>query len=104
MKTLIDGQGVEITLNSGVTVKGVVLHEKDFNVKLEIKPTLPHYFIKVDMPLLKKHYKTNDCKFNGEKTAQGGLIPTYFSDDYTLIPRREYIIATVYKSTIREIK
>lgn len=104
MKTVIDGMAVEITLNSSVVVKGVLLSEKDPIVKLEIKPTLPHYFIKVDMPLLKKEYKKKECTFNDEKTEQGGLIPTYFSNDYTLIFRRGYTIATVYKSTIREIK
>ena len=104
MKNVIDGMSVEITLNSGITVKGIVLSEKDFNVKLEIKPTLPHYFIKVNMPLLKKQYKNTECSFNGERTGQGGLIPTYFSDAYSLIERRDYTIATVYKSTIREIK
>lgn len=104
MENVIDGMSVEIVLNSGVKVKGIVLNEKDFNVKLEIKPTLPHYFIKVDAPLLKKQYRNTDFSFKGERTYQGSSIPTYSSDAYRLIERREYTIATVFKSTIREVK
>lgn len=104
MKKIVDGQMVQITLHSGVVVKGILLAEKDLLVKQEIKPTLPHYFLRVDSPLLRKQYKSSDCWFSGARMPQGGLIPTYLSDEYTLSQRREYTIATVYMSTIKEIK